>query len=142
MKIKSGQIQAGRRLPQQARFLTRSSPSHASGATSPTATTDQTDLSEAIDSPPMQRSSAPLRRRMREVARTRVMASLATLPVSSRLEATDHMPLPNVVVVTGPHRSGTTVIGRLLLHAPGPSSCTSRSTLTGDCPGYRIATPT
>lgn len=47
-----------------------------------------------------------------------MVPSLAALPVRVCLDAADHVPLPHVVVVTGPHRSGTTLFGRLLLHAP------------------------
>lgn len=64
-------------------------------------------------------SRARLRRVVRSTARRAVVGTLAALPVDALLDAPDETkPLRNVVVVTGPHRSGTTIMGRLLQHAP------------------------
>jgi hypothetical protein len=58
-------------------------------------------------------------RAIRNAARQAAVRSLAAVPVSGWFEQrAEDKPLRNVIVVTGPHRSGTTIMGRLLLHAP------------------------
>ncbi|HEY8458508.1 MAG TPA: sulfotransferase [Actinopolymorphaceae bacterium] len=59
-----------------------------------------------------------LRRTTREALRRVALRTCTTLPLSGLIDARRHdQPLRNIVVVTGPHRSGTTIMGRLLLHA-------------------------
>lgn len=56
---------------------------------------------------------------MRSTTRKVALRTLAALPVAARLDdAGEGRPLRDVVVVTGPHRSGTTLMGRMLQHAP------------------------
>lgn len=55
-------------------------------------------------------------RRFRETTRKALLSTLAALPLD-RLREARAASLP-IVVVTGPHRSGTTLMGRLLEHAP------------------------
>lgn len=56
---------------------------------------------------------------MRSTARQMVVHMVGASPLSALLDSPNpDKPLRNVVVVTGPHRSGTTIMGRLLEHAP------------------------
>jgi hypothetical protein len=64
-------------------------------------------------------SKGRTRKAVRSAARQAAVRTLAAVPVGRWFEPrADDQPLRNVVVVTGPHRSGTTIMGRLLLHAP------------------------
>lgn len=57
-----------------------------------------------------------LRREVQVATRRAVVGTLAALPLGGLHKATGSP--GGVVVVTGPHRSGTTVMGQLLQHAP------------------------
>ncbi|HEY6739238.1 MAG TPA: sulfotransferase, partial [Actinopolymorphaceae bacterium] len=62
--------------------------------------------------------SRPVFRRASRFARNTVVQTIESLPLCGLLDPADPTrPLRRVVVVTGPHRSGTTIMGRLLLHA-------------------------
>lgn len=56
-----------------------------------------------------------MRREVQAATRRAAMGTLAALPIGGLHKVTGSH---RVVVVTGPHRSGTTVMGRLLDHAP------------------------
>lgn len=60
-----------------------------------------------------------LRTRLKRTARKTMVKALLSWPVGRLLDpSSEHRPLRNVVVVTGMHRSGTTIMGRLLSLAP------------------------